>query len=69
MDFWNTVLGNHLAETLIRCLPEITEKKQNTVIVENKKAPELVISKISQGESYVASMPNSDDSTLLIFEK
>ena len=66
MDFWNTVLGNHLAETLIRCLPE---KKQNTVIVENKKAPELVISKISQGESYVASMPYSDDSTLLIFEK
>ena len=69
MDFWNTVLGNHLAETLIRCLLEITEKKQNTVIVENKKAPEQVISKISQGESYVAAMPYSDDSTLLIFEK
>ena len=51
MDFWNTVLGNHLAETLIRCLPEITEKKQNTVIVENKKAPELVISKISQARA------------------
>lgn len=37
MDFWNTVLGNHLAETLIRCLPEITEKKQNTSLLKIRK--------------------------------
>ena len=37
MDFWNTVLGNHLAETLIRCLPEITEKKQNTGVFPRKR--------------------------------
>ena len=26
MDFWNTVLGNRLAETLIHTLPQLTEK-------------------------------------------
>lgn len=33
MDFWNTVLGNRLAEILIHTLPQLTEKpKQFTVI-------------------------------------
>lgn len=26
MNFWDTVLGNRLAETLIRTLPDLTEK-------------------------------------------
>lgn len=26
MDFWNTVLGNDLAHTLIHTLPELAEK-------------------------------------------
>lgn len=28
MDFWNTVLGNRLAETLIRYLPKIAKQKK-----------------------------------------
>lgn len=33
MDFWNTVLGNDLAHTLIHTLPELAEKlsKKGTV--------------------------------------
>ena len=32
MDFWDTVLGHRLAETLVHTLPQLTEKpKQFTV--------------------------------------
>lgn len=42
MDFWNTVLGQRLAETLNYCLPKLVKKKSNT--------PFGVVMKISKKE-------------------
>lgn len=36
MDFWNTVRGVELAETLIRELPKLTREKEQIVVCEGK---------------------------------
>ena len=41
IDFWSTVRGAALADTLIRCLPKLTEEKpEQTVIRMNKDSEE-----------------------------
>ncbi len=32
MDFWDTVLGHRLAETLVHTLPELTEKPKQFMV-------------------------------------
>ena len=67
--FWETILGNELAHTLIEELPRITEpKKQETVLVLNaERAIEEVQKQIAAGKRYVNHI-QSEIGILLIFE-
>lgn len=38
MTFWDTVRGNHLADTLIRCLPKLCDSIEN----EKRKHAEII---------------------------
>lgn len=68
LDFWETVRGVRLAETLIYTLPELVkEHLQETVRVPAKEAADIVEAKIKDGKRYVDSIPAGED-LLLIFE-
>ena len=53
MTFWDTVMGHHLADTLIRCLPKLTEKKQVIKRFELKsEAIEFIENEIKRGNCF-----------------
>lgn len=70
MSFWDTVLGNQLAHTLIEELPEITKKRQQLPIIctsgeEVLKQMEL----LERGYHFYAFIPLADGRKIVIFEK
>lgn len=73
MDFWNTVLGNRLAETLIRTLPDLTEKlakkEQYGALVPNDEVVSYIDARLQTGERFVTSMPGGDCHTYVIMEE
>lgn len=73
MDFWNTVLGNRLAETLIRTLPDLTEKlakkEQYGALVPNDEVVSYIDTRLQAGERFVTSMPGGDYHTYVIMEE
>lgn len=73
MDFWNTILGHHLADTLIRHLPKLAEAlatTQYTIECESKdKAAAIVKDSINNGHKYVSQIDESDGKVLLIMQK
>lgn len=70
MDFWDTVLGHRLAETLVHTLPELTEKpKQFMVICHSDDEVENEIThQWNCGYRFMNSIVLIDK-TILIFEK
>ena len=73
MNFWDTVLGNRLAETLIRTLPDLTEKlakkEQYGALVPNDEVISYVDTRLQAGERFVTSMPGGDCHTYVIMEE
>ncbi len=64
-DFWYTVLGQRLANVLIRDLPKLTEKRKQGVykIAENEDREEVIRALIDNGHRIV-----TVDNDIVIFE-
>ena len=72
MDFWSTVLGQHLANVLINCLPKLTvEKEQYVVTCGATNAAILLITKkeYEKGARVVSAIPTQNNQVAIIFEK
>ena len=73
MDFWNTVLGNNLAYTLIHTLPELDEKlsrkEQYGASVPADEAAPYIDKRLQTGERYIASFPDGDKIYIIMEEK
>lgn len=69
MTFWETVRGVRLADTLISCLPKLTEeKKQFTVRVASSEAAAKVEELIAKGKRYVDQIQDGTE-VVLVFEE
>ena len=68
-SFWDTNLGNRLANTLCHCLPKLMEKEQYVINAENESAEELIKENIKKGASFVNAVYENGAVKLLIFEK
>lgn len=66
MDFWNTVLGHHLADVLIHYLPKLAEQKREQYIIKTDVAnfEKVVREEIAKGNRYIT---NTTDGTHAIF--
>lgn len=73
MNFWDTVLGNRLAEVLIRTLPELTEKmtkkEQYGAVVSNDEVVGYIWERLQKGEHYVTYMQKDDGHMFVIMER
>ena len=73
MDFWNTVLGNNLAHTLIHTLPELAEKlskkEQYGASVPTDETASYIDKRLQAGERYIASFPYGDKIYIIMEEK
>lgn len=70
MDFWNTVLGNNLAQVLIYTLPKLAEKKQQYgTVVSNDEVVDYIDKRLQAGERFVTSFPKGEDATYIIMEE
>lgn len=73
MSFWDTVLGNRLAEVLIRTLPELTEKlskkEQYGTLVPNDEVAIYIDKRLQDGERFITSMPSGKCHTYVIMEE
>lgn len=69
MDFWQTIRGVELAETLIRNLPKLTAKKiQRIMTVDNSEDLEKLQEALKSGERVVTSI-SVDGHTHVVLEK
>lgn len=69
MDFWQTIRGVELAETLIRNLPKLTAKKiQRIMAVDNSEDLEKLQEALKSGERVVTSI-SVDGHTHVVLEK
>lgn len=69
MDFWQTIRGVELAETLIRNLPKLTAKKiQRIMTVDNSEDLEKLQEALKSGERIVTSI-SVDGHTHVVLEK
>lgn len=75
MNFWDTIRGTRLADTIIRCLPKIAEeKKQYTKQLRPSQRSflddiESAINKeIKEGSRFVNSV-STEHGVVLVFEK
>lgn len=70
MDFWNTVLGQRLAETLNYCLPKLVkEKKQYTVWCCNDELQKKIEAELAEGAKVVSMVSTQLHGTVIVFEK
>lgn len=73
MNFWNTVLGNNLAHTLIHALPELVEKlskkEQYGAWVPADEAAFYIDARLQAGKRYIASFPDGDKIYIIMEEK
>lgn len=69
MDFWNTVLGNRLAETLIRTLPQLTEKHEQFMVKCDRNEVESTIEEQWKLQHRLVQSIALEDQILLIFEE
>lgn len=69
--FWETILGNRLANVLIQELPKLTEpKEQVTVEVHDQEELLKKMEEMKQKEyRYHSFIPLDEKSKLLVFEK
>ena len=69
MTFWETVRGVRLADTLISCLPKLTEdKKQFTVRLASSEASAKVEELVAKGKKYVDQIQDGTE-VVLVFEE
>lgn len=70
MNFWETIRGHHLADVLIRCLPEIAEKKKEQYVkrVNLTLFETSILEEIQKGNCYINHQVIGDE-VILIFEK
>ena len=73
MDFWDTMLGNELARTLICTLPgvkeNLTKKQQYGASVSNDEVVSYIDKRIQAGERFITMMPNGENQTYIIMEE
>lgn len=69
MDFWNTVLGNRLAETLIRTLPELIEKPKQFIVKCDGNEVEAIIEEQWKLRHRLVQAIALKNKILLIFEE
>lgn len=69
MAFWDSMLGNQLAKTLIRELPKLTkEKEQYTRTVMDQELQSFITEEIQKGNRYISHI-SYDGFTTVIMEK
>lgn len=83
MDFWETIAGHELANTLQAEIPEFTEsldavnkqlsqllrpKRQEIIEVANRELIDFITTRLNQGWRLVHSMPSKTGFTILVFE-
>lgn len=70
MNFWNTVLGQRLAETLNYCLPKLVkEKEQYTVLSCNENLQKRIEAELAKGAKVVSMVSTANYGTVIVFEK
>lgn len=70
MDFWNTVLGQRLAETLNYCLPKLVKEKiQYTVSCCNEDLQERIDAELIEGAKVVSMVSMANHGAVIVFEK
>lgn len=76
MDFWDTIRGHHLADTLIRTLPKLADKadgktEQYTELLTGLyEAMDYVAKEIAGGNKYVGHLTSGEnDGFLVIMER
>lgn len=73
MNFWDTRLGNDLAEVLIRTLPKLVEKlvkrEQYGAVVSNDEFIDYIWERLQKGEHYVTYMQKDDNHMFVIMER
>lgn len=68
MNFWDTVLGNRLAETLVRELPRLTNREQYCKEVAEDKVSEYIKGELDRGSLFVNAIPTGNG-FLIIMER
>lgn len=69
MVFWDTVKGHALADTLIRCLPALAERKtQYLVEASTEELKKIIETQIKEGSVLVQAIP-VNDKYLCVFNK
>lgn len=70
MDFWNTVLGQRLAETLNSCLPKLVkEKEQFTAHCSDCDIKRIIDANLDRGAKVVSIINTQNNGTIIVFEK
>ena len=73
LEFWNTVRGARLADTLINALPKLAKEKEQYTIMDDTKdschIQRIINSEIEKGSKFVNSVYVGSSSIILIFEK
>ena len=77
LNFWETVRGNHLADTLIRELPKITdllkgkeeEKEQFIVSLPRNEVHSFIADQLAMGRRYLDSIDGDNGNVSVIIEK
>lgn len=70
MGFWETMKGNHLADVLMQCLPELAGREQYSIeLLDMEKMQKYVAEHLAKGERYIQHIVNADGTIFLIMEK
>lgn len=67
MTFWDTILGQQLAKTLIKELPKLTAKpKQYTQTIEDDKVQEFLEERVQAGDRYISHFSHHGKTTVVM---
>lgn len=70
MDFWNTIIGNRLANTLVKELPKLTEKKaQYTATMNDNLVQQYITVEVSAGNRYIGHFSHAGKTTVIMEKK
>lgn len=76
LNFWDTVRGNNLADTIIRELPKITEflknkeeKEQFIVSLPRNEVHSFIADQLAMGRRYMDSIDGDNGNVSVIIEK
>lgn len=74
MDFWNTIIGNRLANTLVKELPKLTklmeeEKIQYTATMNDNLVQKYIEVEVSAGNRYIGHYSHAGKTTVIMEKK